>query len=250
MDMPRQPPAIAGFGYRVAAFLFDLALALAALGAAALAGLSEEVAFAIAIGAWVFVTSVASVVFDGQTLGKLLTGTRVITAPGRPVRFGTSLLRDSLTRVLYLVPFFFLVDSIFAATDANGQTLRDKMVGTYVVRGAPAPARAWGVALAATALLALYVAGTEVASNEPGEGYSSADRSAFMDGCRDEGSTSGRCACLYEFISSRLTHDEFSGVRSENPKTWPSHVRQVADDATTACDGDQPDEPPPGSSTA
>jgi hypothetical protein len=124
------------------------------------------------------------------------------------------------------------------------------MVGTYVVRGAPAPARAWGVALAATALLALYVAGTEMASNEPGEGYSSADRSAFMDGCRDEGSSRSRCACLYKFISSRRTHDEFSGVRSEDPKTWPSHVRQVADDATTACDGDQPDGPPPGSSTA
>jgi uncharacterized RDD family membrane protein YckC len=250
MDMPRQPPAIAGFGYRVAAFLFDLALALAALGAAALAGLSEEVAFAIAIGAWVFVTSVASVVFDGQTLGKLLTGTRVITAPGRPVRFGTSLLRDSLTRVLYLVPFFFLVDSVFAAASDDGRTLRDKMVGTYVVRAAPSPVRAWAVSLAAVALFAVWVGGTERFGDAPGEGYSSVDRSAFVDSCRDEGSSRSRCVCLYEFISSRLTHDEYTGVSSDDPAKWPAHVRQVTDDAASTCDGDEPEGPPPGSQTA
>ena len=250
MEWTRQAPATAGFGYRVAAYLFDLGLALAALTAGIMAGLPEGAYFLLALAVWVFVTSVASAVFDGQTLGKRLAGTRVITRQGRPAGFGTSLLRDSVARLLYLVPFFFLVDSIFAASDPNGQTLRDKMVGTYVVRETRSPGRAWGVALAATALLALWVAGTGTVGDDPGEGYTSADRSAFMDGCRQEGSTSSRCACLYEFISSRLTHDEFSGVRSEDPKTWPSHVRQVTDDATTACDGDQPEGPPPGSSTA
>ena len=241
---------VAGFGYRVAGYLFDLGLALAALTAGLLAGLPGGLEFLLAVALWVFVTSVASAVFDGQTLGKRLAGTRVITAHARPVGFGTSLLRDSVARLLYLVPFFFLVDSIFAAADANGQTRRDRMVGTYVVRETHSHGRAWGVALAAAGLFAVWVAGTEAASDAPGEGYTSADRSAFMDGCRDEGATRSRCACLYEFISSRLTHDEFAGVGSEDPKTWPAHVRQVADDATTACDGDQPTEPPPGSSTA
>ena len=250
MEGTRQGTAVAGFGYRVAAYLFDLGLVLAALTAGLLAGLPEGVELLLAAATWVFVTSVASAVFDGQTLGKRLAGTRVISADGRPAGFGTSLLRDSIARLLYLVPFFFLVDSISAATDAGGQTLRDKMVGTYVLRDADAPGRAWGVALAAAGLLALWVVGTEAASDAPGEGYTSADRSAFMDGCRHEGSTRSRCACLYEFISARLTHDEFAGVGSENPKTWPAHVRRVTDDATTACDGDQPTEPPPGSSTA
>ena len=250
MDATRQPPAIAGFGYRVAAFLFDLALALAALGAAALAGLSERAAFAVALAAWVFVTSVASAVFDGQTLGKLLTGTRVITAHGRPVRFGTSLLRDSLTRLLYLVPFFFLVDSIFAAASRDGRTLRDKMAGTYVVRAAPSPLRAGAVSLAAVALFAVWIVGTGSFGDAPGEGYSSVDRSAFVESCRDEGSSRGRCVCLYEFISSRLTHDEYTGVSSDDPRDWPAHVRQVTDDAASACDGDEPEGPPPGSQTA
>src|SRR4051812_9194589 len=160
MEALRQPPAIAGFGYRVAAFLFDLSLALAALGAAAVAGLSEGVAFVICLGAWVFVTSVASAVFDGQTLGKRLTGTRVISARGRPIGVGTSLVRDTLARLLYLVPFFFLVDSVFAAASHDGRTLRDKMVGTYVVRAAPSPRRAWAVALAAVALFAVWVGGS------------------------------------------------------------------------------------------
>jgi uncharacterized RDD family membrane protein YckC len=241
---------VAGFGYRVAAYLFDLGLALAALTAGLLAGLPEGIEFLLAAAVWVFVTSVASAVFDGQTLGKRLAGTRVIRSAGTPAGFGTSLLRDSVARLLYLVPLFFLVDSIFAAADRNGQTLRDKMVGTYVVRETHSAGRAWAVALAAAALFAVWVAGTETASDEPGEGYTSADRSAFMDGCRGEGSTRSRCACLYEFMSSRLTHHEFAGVGSDDPKTWPVHVRQVADDATTACDGDQPSEPPAGSTSA
>ena len=82
MDGIRQPFVIAGFGYRVAAFLFDLGLALVALTAALIAGLPEGAAFAVCIAAWVFVTSVASGVFDGQTLGKRLAGTRVISGRG------------------------------------------------------------------------------------------------------------------------------------------------------------------------
>jgi uncharacterized RDD family membrane protein YckC len=250
MDGIRGPFVIAGFGYRVAAFLFDLGLALVAFTAALIGGLSGGVSALVGLGVWVFVTSAASGVFDGQTLGKRLAGTRVVGAPGRPIGFGTSLLRDTIARLLYLVPFFFLVDSVFAAASDDGRTLRDRMVGTYVVRETPSAGRAWAVALAAAALLAVWVAGAESAGNGPGEGYTTADREAFMAGCRGEGSTGARCRCLYEFMSTRLTHDEFSGVDSHNPDRWPAHVRQVADDATATCDGDQPEGPPAGSQTA
>jgi uncharacterized RDD family membrane protein YckC len=250
MEAQRPPFVIAGFGYRVAAFLFDLGLALAALTAALLAGLSGGAALVVGVAAWVFVTSAASAVFDGQTLGKRLAGTRVITAPGAPIGFGRSLLRDSLARLLYLVPVFFLVDSVFAAASADGRTLRDRMVGTYVVRGPSSAVRAWGVGLAAAGLLAVWVAGAESAGDGPGEGYTTADREAFISGCRGEGSTGSRCTCLYEFMSARLTHDEFAGVDSDDPDRWPAHVRRVADDATVACDGEEPEGPPPGSQTA
>jgi uncharacterized RDD family membrane protein YckC len=250
MDAARQPFVTAGFGYRVAAFLFDLGLALAALTAALLAGLSSGAALIAGLAVWVFVTSVAGAVFDGQSLGKRLAGTRVITARGAPVGFGKSLLRDTLARLLYLVPLFFVVDSVFAAASEDGRTLRDRMAGTFVVRGPSSAGRAWGVALAAAGLFAVWVVGAERAGNGPGEGYSTADREAFMAGCRGEGSTGKRCECLYEFMSARLTHDEFTGVDSADPDRWPAHVRRVADDATAACDGEQPEGPPPGSQTA
>ena len=240
---------VAGFGYRVAAFLFDAGLVLAFLTGAILVDAGGTAEVLVAILGWVFVTSVASAVFDGQTLGKRLTGTRVLTAGGVPAGFGTSLLRDSLARLLYLVPFFFLVDSIFAAADPYGQTLRDKMAGTYVVRETRSPGRATAVAFAAAALLAIWVGGTSMAGGEPGEGYSSYDHAGFLEGCREEGSSAKRCECLYEYISSRLSHDEFTGVGSDDPDKWPARVRRVTDDAAVACDGGQP-APDPARETA
>src|SRR5829696_9845344 len=176
MDGIRGPFVIAGFGYRVAAYLFDLGLALAALTAALIAGLSTGAVVLAGLAAWIFVTSAASGVFDGQTLGKRLTGTRVVSAHGTPIRFGTSLLRDTIARLLYLVPFFFLVDSLFAAAADDGRTLRDRMVGTYVVRETASAGRAWAVTLPAVALLTVWVVGAESANNGPGEGYTTADR--------------------------------------------------------------------------
>ena len=241
---------IAGFGYRVAAFLFDVGLVLAFLTGAILVDAGGTAEVLVAVGGWVFVTSVASAVFDGQTLGKRLTGTRVITSGGTPAGFGTSLLRDSVARLLYLVPLFFLVDSTFAAAGPHGQTLRDKMVGTYVVRETRSPGRAAAVALAAVALLAIWIGGTPTTSDQPGEGYSSYDRSAFIDGCREEGSSRRRCSCLYEYISARLSHDEYMGVDSDDRDKWPAHVRRVTDDAATTCDGGQPADPDPATETA
>lgn len=237
-------------GYRIAAFVFDTGVAVAALTAAILAGLSTGAAIIVGVAAWMFVTSAATAVFAGQTLGKRLAGVQVLTEYGMPIGFGTSLLRDTLARLLYFIPLFFIIDSVFAAADDNGQTLRDKMVGTYVVRDTTSPGRGWAVALTGVALFAVWFLGTSAASDEPGEGYSGYDRTLFMDSCRDEGSSRSRCACLYEFITTRLSHDEYSGVRSDDPADWPAHVRRVTNDAATACDGAQPSEPPPGSTTS
>ena len=57
------------------------------------------------------------------------------------------------------------------------------------------------------------------------------------------------CECLYVYISSRLSHDEFTGVGSDDPDKWPARVRRVTDDAAVACDGGQP-RPDPARETA
>ena len=70
-----------------------------------------------------------------------------------------------------------------------------------------------------------------------------------MDGCLEDGSSRSRCECLYEYISTRLSHDEFTGVGSD-PEDWPARVRRVTGDAAVACDGGQPAEPDPSAETA
>ena len=239
----------AGFGYRVASFLLDAGVPLAAgVAAAVAAGGKEEwqsgggdtVLVLTAIVVWFLVTSVAMGVFRGQSLGKKLVGTRVVQVGGAPAGFGTSILRDQLARVLYIVPLFFLLDSIWAAASEQRQTLRDKMTSTYVVRESATAPRAWGVALAATACLAVWVAGTTAldagSSDEPGEGYSDVDRRAFMGVCRDDGGSDDECVCLYEHISSRVSYDEYSEAgRSENPDDWPQRVQDATVAANEIC---------------
>src|SRR5262245_39685529 len=102
-EFPQQPapapPAIryAGWGYRVAAYLFDLGIALVVgLLASVLLGREEAdgITYLGFFVAWFLVTSVAMGIFKGQTLGKHLVGTRVVI-DGRPVGFGFfTLLRD------------------------------------------------------------------------------------------------------------------------------------------------------------
>jgi uncharacterized RDD family membrane protein YckC len=257
--MPPEPPdprsrsfggrPFAGFGYRIAAFLFDAGVALAAGVAVVLAvGGKEswqsgdgEGTFALtAFLVWLLVTSVAMGVFKGQTLGKRLTGTRVVQLGGAPAGFGISLLRDQLARLLYFIPLFFLIDSIWAAASEDRQALRDKMVSTYVVREAGTAPRAWGVALGAAALLAVWVAGTSAldagSGDEPGEGYSDLDRQVFVDGCQDEGAGRNECVCMYEHITSRVPYDQYEVAdRTENTDDWPQPVQDATAKAIDIC---------------
>ncbi len=239
----------AGFGYRVASFLFDAGLPLAAGVAAALAaggkdawesGAGETALVLTAIAVWFLITSVAMGVFKGQSLGKKLVGTRVVQVGGAPAGFGTSLLRDQLARLLFVVPLFFLVDAIWAAASEEHQTLRDKMTSTYVVRESATTPRAWGVALAATACLAAWVAGTSAfdaaSGDEPGGGYTDLDRRIFMNGCQDEGGSRSECVCLYEHISSRVPYDDYvEADRTTNTDEWPKRMQDATVAANDIC---------------
>src|SRR3954462_4462682 len=92
---------VAGYGYRVAAYLFDVGLAVAAGVVAVVlsggrdswqSGDGETLFFVTTVGVWLLATPVAMGVLKGQTLGKKLVGTRVI-GPVGPAGFGTSMLR-------------------------------------------------------------------------------------------------------------------------------------------------------------
>jgi uncharacterized RDD family membrane protein YckC len=230
---------LAGFGYRVAGFVFDVGMAMA-IGTAASAAIGDD-GLLVAILVWFLVTTVAMALFGGQTLGKKLTGTRVLTQGGTRAGFGTSLLRDQLGRLLFVVPLFFLVDSIWAAASDSRQTLRDKMASTWVVREPGAgTGRALAVGAAAVALLGAWVAGRAAinsgATDEPGEGYTDFDRRSFVSSCHGEGTAEADCECLFEYMSDELSYDQFSAL-GEDPDQWPRRAQDVAISADERCAG-------------
>jgi uncharacterized RDD family membrane protein YckC len=238
---PAEQPVVryAGWGYRVAAFVTDAGIALAVATLAGLAlggddvGTRETVVGLGVVAVWILVTSVAMGVFEGQTVGKRLTGTRVVLGD-RPVGFGLSLLRDQVLRILYLVPLFFLVDSIWAAADKQSQTLRDKMVGTHVVHAGATPARGAVAGALATVLLVAWVALSvirdEGSSGSLQPGYTDVERQAFVESCQGEGAAESYCTCLFDYISERVPYDTFASITSEDISEWPAPMRE----ATTA----------------
>ncbi|MCE2473098.1 MAG: RDD family protein [Anaerolineae bacterium] len=68
--------------------------------------------------------------FNGQTLGKMVFGLRVIKKNGRRVSVLDALLRNVLG---YMVSQIFLLGYIWAFTDRENQAWHDKMAGTVVV---------------------------------------------------------------------------------------------------------------------
>jgi len=65
------------------------------------------------------------------TLGYRLAGVQLVNLQGRPAGLLVSTYRFLL---MLLGPFHLAVDLLWLAGDPNGQTLRDKLTGTYVVR--------------------------------------------------------------------------------------------------------------------
>lgn len=67
-------------------------------------------------------------VFDGKTIGKLLTGTKVIKEDGRKLTFGNVLVRT----IVRYIPF-----EIFSFFGSNQDGWHDKFSGTIVVKDKP-----------------------------------------------------------------------------------------------------------------
>lgn len=92
---------------------------------------------------WVLalLTAVANLFFlpfyTGQSLGKMITGLKVVAGDGRPPSLKVLALRHT---VGYLVTVLTLgVGFIFALTGRTGRTLHDRLFGTYVIYAEPKP---------------------------------------------------------------------------------------------------------------
>jgi uncharacterized RDD family membrane protein YckC len=254
---PKPEPTFAGremasWGYRVGAFLVDLGLVLGAGFAVGALGVplgwsestAETVGFLVMIGVWVLNTSVVVGVTGGQSLGKRLAGTRIVHESGTRIGFGVGFLRDTICRLLFFIPLIGLVDSLMPLGREH-QSMRDKMVGTRVLREPVYRSRRWLLTLAAVLVTAGWVAFTAAAdmweepstSAAPGNGYQAIDRDAFISGCRDEGGGEKTCACAFDYIKARLSYDEYlEADRTTNTSKWPPRVRRVIADAFTKCD--------------
>lgn len=238
----RSPDELASWGYRVGGFVVDsgaaVAVALAAglaldAGGAPVATRDTIIGIAV-VAAWLAVTAVTSQFTAGQSLGKWIGGMRVIkNGSGSPVGFGWSFVRDTVCRLIYLVPLVWLIDSLFPLGERR-ESLRDKMVGTRVERTASYPRRAGVLAVAALASLALWVGGAYALNAS--EDYSSADRETFIANCASEGVSELQCACMYEYIAERVSYDDYREAdATDDEDAWPRSVRSAMNDAVDVC---------------
>jgi uncharacterized RDD family membrane protein YckC len=131
---------LAGFVRRSFVVVVDLAIVLVVwgvLGAIATAsGISLRVAnVAAACVAWAYLAGLKA----GRTgtLGYRLARVQLVNLQGEPAGLFLSSCRFLF---LFAGPLNFVFDLIWMTTDANMQTLRDKLTGTYVVDRDAAPA--------------------------------------------------------------------------------------------------------------
>jgi uncharacterized RDD family membrane protein YckC len=71
--------------------------------------------------------------WHGQTVGKRVAGTRVLSSQGLEISFGQAALRN-LLRIVDIVPGGYLVGAMSALLDARGRRLGDIAADTIVVR--------------------------------------------------------------------------------------------------------------------
>lgn len=140
---------IAGIGHRVLAAFLDLffifAIVVGIVAGFFLAGerpsVPAQLGSALA-GLFVVLTFVAlpfayyvliETFWNGQTLGKRITGIRVLRDDGAPVGFFPILLRNVI-RTIDLFPPILAIDLVVMLLSAKGQRLGDLMAGTIVVK--------------------------------------------------------------------------------------------------------------------
>ena len=69
----------------------------------------------------------------GQTIGKKVTGIKVVTATGQPYDWGKSFIRNIL-RIIDGLPFLYLVGFIVMVSSKQKQRIGDMAAGTRIVK--------------------------------------------------------------------------------------------------------------------
>ena len=133
---------LAGLSARALSVLIDLLVMSTLVGVAALTCAVFGVVLAGFARALYFVALFAiqwgyAVVLEwrwhGQTVGKRLAGTRVLTRHGLAISFGQAALRN-LLRIVDILPGGYLLGGVSALLDARGRRLGDIAADTVVVR--------------------------------------------------------------------------------------------------------------------
>jgi uncharacterized RDD family membrane protein YckC len=198
--------ADAGWWYRLLAFSVDVVLAiviaviltlvLIAFAGSADASVDAYTALVVVafVAGWVVVTSWATSRTGGQSIGKWIGGMRVVRDDGRPATFGSSLLRDLVFRIPYVIPAYALIDGLLAA-GAERKALHDRMAGTRVVRLPGYRRRLVPLLVAAGVAAAAWVAIVAVGSDTGGGGYT---RGEFVSDCAGGAYDGSRCNCIYD----------------------------------------------------
>lgn len=128
---------LAGVGSRGAAFLIDLALQAAMLGAitaaaGAVASLSTAVVAIATFVTFLGYPILAEAFAGGRTVGKALLGISVVAVDGTPVTFLAATIRN-VVRVVDSLPGVYLVGIVAVLATRRNQRVGDLAAGTLVV---------------------------------------------------------------------------------------------------------------------
>jgi len=131
---------LAGLGRRSLVLVIDLGIVFAVCGVVVTlvpdVGIPQRLANVVAFAiAWAYLAGLKA--GPAGTLGYRLARVQLVTIEGKPAGLGRSTCRFLF---LFGGPLNFVFDLLWLTTDANRQTLRDKLSGTYVVRRGAVPA--------------------------------------------------------------------------------------------------------------
>jgi uncharacterized RDD family membrane protein YckC len=131
---------LAGLLRRSFVLAVDLAIVLSVWGVLLGFATSSVISLQIANGvafllAWAYLAGLKS--GEGNTLGYRLAGVKLVNLEGEPAGLFKSTCRFLF---LFVGPLNFVFDLLWLTSDANKQTLRDKLTRTYVVDRNAVPA--------------------------------------------------------------------------------------------------------------
>ena len=136
-DVPEGMSAleIASVGQRLGAFLVDFVISVLVgvvglIAASAIGGDVNVVNFLVSIGYWIVV--LVMVATRGQSPGKIAIGIKIVKTDGRPIGFGTTLLREVIWKIISSI--IILLGYIWILFDGQRQGWHDKIASTYVVK--------------------------------------------------------------------------------------------------------------------